>query len=45
MFRCSTFARMLALPCSFFCTRTFARPSGSLAMSLGLAAMCHSTSR
>jgi len=38
---CSTFARTLALPCSFFLSRSFARPSGSLAMSLGLAAMCY----
>ena len=38
---CSTFARTLALPCSCFLSRCFARPSGSLAMSLGLAAMCH----
>ena len=35
-----SFARTLALPCSCLLSHCFARPSGSLAMSLGLAATC-----
>lgn len=38
---CSTLELMLALRCSGFWTAVLRRPSGSLAMSLGRAAMCH----